>query len=69
MERPGIWVSVGSHLRMSSTDMEEHLSRWAAEDRRRLLALIPSFHGYFARTKDPIALDVARNIGIALRKL
>lgn len=49
--------------------MKEHLEHWATEDRKKLLALVPTFHGVFARTKDTYALDIARNIGITTSKL
>lgn len=49
--------------------MNEYLERWAREDKDKLLDLIPYFHGVFARTKDPQALEVAKNLGIAVKNL
>jgi len=49
--------------------LKEHLENWAREDKDKLLNLIPLFHGVFARTKDPQALEVAKNLGIAVKKL
>jgi len=47
--------------------MNELLNRWAQESNRKLLARIPYFHEVFARTKDPIALEIAKNLGIAVK--
>lgn len=33
----------------------------------KLLNLVSFFHGYYARSKDPEALEIAKNIGIALK--
>lgn len=37
--------------------------------RKTLLDLIPYFHAFYARHKMPDALEVARNIGIAVSKM
>lgn len=53
--------------------MTEHLQKFleqcAGEDRKKLLNLIPFFHGFFARTKNPTALEIAKDLGIAANKL
>lgn len=49
--------------------MNELIKKWAQEDRDTFLKAIPFFHGYYARTKDSNALEIARNLGIAADKL
>lgn len=36
--------------------------------RQRLIALIPYFHGVYARTKNPMALEIAQYLGIGAAK-
>ena len=43
------------------------LNKLNEETNKRLLALIPYFHGVFARTKNPLALEIARDLGIAVK--
>lgn len=49
--------------------MKDQLTRWAEADKTRILNLIPFFHGYYARTKNPEALEVARSLGIAAKNI
>lgn len=49
--------------------MKELLAQWRREDRIQLLSMIPFWHGFYARSKNPVALEIAKNLGIAAGKL
>lgn len=46
----------------------EKLTKYDQETKNRLLTLIPYFHGVFARTKNPDALEVAKSLGVAIKE-
>lgn len=37
--------------------------------RNKLISFIPIFHGVFARTKDTMALDIARQLGEVIKAI
>lgn len=47
--------------------MIEELEKQDRKNINKLIAHISYFHGVFARTKDPIALEVAKNLGLAVK--
>ena len=47
--------------------MIEELEKQDKRNSNKLLALIPYFHGVFARTKNFDALECAKNLGIAIK--
>jgi len=49
--------------------MKELLAQWKADDRKQLLSMIPFWHGFYARSKNPVALEISRNLGIAAKNL
>lgn len=54
---------------MNTELMNQYLVKWKREDRVRILNMITFFHGFFARTKNPWALEVARDLGLEADKL
>jgi len=49
--------------------MKELLAQWKKDDRVQLLSTIPFWHGFYARSKNPVALEIAKNLGIAAGNL